>query len=65
MGLFSVLSDWTNKKYQKKVSKMEQLGKCPDCNGMGIPIMSYEHYYGTNYHCPGCNGSGLFEDWMK
>ncbi|MDL4840262.1 methionine aminopeptidase [Aquibacillus rhizosphaerae] len=65
MGLFNAISNWSNGRYEKRVSKMQEQGHCPDCGGRGVQILPYEHYYNSAYHCPGCNGSGQFEDWMR
>ncbi|WP_138419515.1 methionine aminopeptidase [Aquibacillus sediminis] len=65
MGLFSAISEWSNGRYEKKVAKMRELGKCPDCNGHGIEVMPYEHFFSSPYECPSCAGTGQFSDWMK
>ncbi|MBM7570342.1 methionine aminopeptidase [Aquibacillus albus] len=65
MGLFNALSNWSNSRYQKKVSKAKADGVCPDCGGRGIEIMPYEHFFDSSFQCAGCNGSGLYDDWEK
>ncbi|MDC3416032.1 methionine aminopeptidase [Aquibacillus salsiterrae] len=65
ISIFNAVSDWVDGRYQKRVAKMKEEGKCPDCSGRGVEMYAYEHFYGSSLHCPGCNGSGLFEDWEK
>ena len=65
MGLFNSISEWSQGRYEKKVARAKEQGKCPDCNGRGVEILPYEHFYGSAYQCPGCNGSGQFSDWME
>jgi len=62
MGLFNAISSWQADRYQKHVTKMQTLDKCPDCRGRGyINTISFD--YAMPYECPGCNGSGSFSDW--
>lgn len=69
MRWFQALSDWRTSMYEKKIAKMEQQGRCPDCRGFGyIPSMISEmNYMGSldPYECPGCQGSGQFEQWKE
>ncbi|MFC7391716.1 methionine aminopeptidase [Scopulibacillus cellulosilyticus] len=64
MSLFNAISNWRSEKYKKHVSKMQALGKCPDCNGKGyMTIFDYE--YAAPFNCQGCDGSGLYSDWEQ
>ncbi|MBM7643838.1 DnaJ-class molecular chaperone [Scopulibacillus daqui] len=64
MGLINAYSNWKTKRYEKHLTKMQSLGKCPDCNGRGyMTIFDYE--YAAPYNCYGCNGSGLYTDWEE
>ncbi|WP_027725538.1 hypothetical protein [Tuberibacillus calidus] len=62
MGLFQAISNWQTERYQRHVSRMQALDKCPDCRGRGfINVLSFD--YAMPYECPGCNGSGSYSDW--
>lgn len=66
MGIWSFLSEWKNAQYEKRVSEMQALNKCPDCQGKGFQaIMLQGFYYTGSFDCYGCDGSGLFSDWEK
>lgn len=61
MGLLNSFSNWRAERYEKHLSTMEALGKCPDCKGRGfIPAFTA---YTVPIDCPGRNGSGLYSDW--
>ncbi|MDG5786711.1 methionine aminopeptidase [Evansella sp. AB-P1] len=65
MGLFSAISEWRTQQYEKRISKMESKGICPDCRGKGFNMFANEYYYSPAYfECSGCNGSGSFQDWQ-
>ncbi|GIN88579.1 hypothetical protein J6TS2_49650 [Heyndrickxia sporothermodurans] len=66
MGLFLSIQEWKMNRYEKRMATMEAKGICPDCNGRGMNILSFNEYYLTNdFDCPGCNGSGLYTDWHE
>ena len=67
LGLLNAFNDWRTSRHEKHVSKMQEMGKCPDCYGRGfIPYPASEFAYVSNaLDCPGCNGSGLYTDWNE
>lgn len=66
LGILNGFSQWKQSRYEKVVTDMESLGKCPDCRGKGF-TSSYSSVYIPNFDaffdCPGCNGTGNFTDW--
>ena len=62
VGLINAFTSWQHERYQRHLSKMQQLEKCPNCHGRGfINTISFD--YAMPYECPGCSGSGAFSDW--
>lgn len=64
MGWMSALSNWQSQRFEKHRSKMEEQGKCPDCNGRGFAFPSAAIDVMGPEPCPGCNGTGLYSDWV-
>ena len=66
MGLLNSMSDWFSARHEKRMQEMENLGRCPICNGKGFSSFSmYEYYYSEPIECSGCYGSGMFTDWNE
>jgi DnaJ-class molecular chaperone len=65
VGLFNAISEWKAAHYEKKISKMRSLDKCPDCYGRGIQPMVIGDYSIAEYNCNGCSGTGSFSDWAE
>ena len=68
MGWINSILEWSQANHDKKIAKMKEHGKCPDCKGVGINAFAlYDYYVGFGAydynHCLGCNGSGSFSDW--
>ncbi|MFC4617643.1 methionine aminopeptidase [Camelliibacillus cellulosilyticus] len=62
MNVFNAYSNWRAGRQEKHRSKMEALGKCPDCRGRGF-LTLYDYEYAAPFDCPSCDGSGLYSDW--
>jgi DnaJ-class molecular chaperone len=67
MGLFNAISVWKQANDEKRISKMESQGTCPDCHGRGFSPLFSEFVDFTAYvdDCHSCNGSGLFSAWAE
>ncbi len=66
MGWFSAITQWTEERYEKKMTKHRDEGTCPDCQGSGLNAMASIDYVGytiTNDGCPGCRSTGMYKDW--
>lgn len=65
VGIINAWNDWMNARYEKRVSRMEAKGLCPDCSGRGFNTYGNEYYFGPQFfNCPGCDGTGSFQNWQ-
>lgn len=68
MRLINSISNWMESQNNKRMTRMKEQGRCPDCSGSGFNSMVLEHTIGMSmdgYHCASCSGSGLFSDWAQ
>lgn len=66
MNLINAIGEWKQARYEKVISEMEPLGRCPDCRGRGFVstlTSVYTPTFDAIFDCPGCNGSGQYTDW--
>ncbi|TCP22323.1 hypothetical protein EV207_13610 [Scopulibacillus darangshiensis] len=64
MGLFNAVSNWRSDRYEKHLSKMKALDKCPDCKGRGYTAI-YDYESAAVFDCESCDGSGLYSQWEE
>jgi DnaJ-class molecular chaperone len=66
LRLFSAISRWHAKNYEKKLSEMRSQDLCPECHGRGFsPWMISEYSYHEDFSCHACYGTGLFSNWAE
>ncbi len=66
MNIYNAISEWKQDRYDKKLFRMKELGKCPDCNGRGFILTMSSLYipsFESIFDCQGCNASGQYTDW--
>ncbi|WP_091660812.1 hypothetical protein [Alteribacillus iranensis] len=65
MNIWQSFKAWRQGRYEQRIAKMRDAGKCPDCDGKGFTIMAGDYLSAAPLDCAGCNGSGSFSDWEK